>query len=40
MKQELDVLVEQLDELERLVALSTEIVARGQSLAAHVGGGH
>lgn len=32
--------VEQLDELERLVALSTEIVAHGQSLAAHVGGGH
>lgn len=32
--------VEQLDELERLVALSTEIVARGQSFAAHVGGAH
>jgi hypothetical protein len=32
--------VEQLDELERLVALSTEVMARGESLAAHVGGGH
>lgn len=32
--------VEQLDELERLVALSTEILTRGDSLAAHVGGAH
>ncbi len=32
--------VEQLDELEGLVALSSEIVARGQSLVAQVGGRH
>lgn len=32
--------VEQLDELECLVALSTEVITRGESLAAHVGGGH
>lgn len=32
--------VEQLDELERLVALSTEVVVSSEALAAHAGGGH
>lgn len=32
--------IEQLDELERLVALSMEVMERGQAIAVHVGGGH
>lgn len=32
--------VEQLDELERLVALSTEVMAHRDALGAHAGGGH
>lgn len=32
--------VEQLDELERLVALSTEVMVSSEALAVHAGGGH